>query len=283
MGNLKMLQVLFLSVIIIVGIVAVLLLSVVSKHRNGVKKKTILLYALVHILVFGLIVGGGAFFEADEFAVFIRLQIAALILGVAHAAWMKKFFPWVKSDGFWPELWFSLSIVLFSTVGIMTIAHLLHWQELGWLLPSALLLYFIPYLMKHTFNAYWNVPPTEYKLWYYPVGMDIPNPMEYDLSDHMKIIAFEFEPEPGGTPLNIKIKAPERMELGHYFMSFIEQYNLRNPEKEIQIYDMQGSLYGWIFYLKKPWYASAEIFDAEMTINDNGIKENQIIIAERIY
>jgi hypothetical protein len=283
MGNLKMLQVLFLSVIIIVGIVAVLLLSLVGRYRNGVKKKTILLYALLHVLAFGLLIAIGDYFGSDEFVVFIRLQIAALMLGIVHTTWMRKFFPWVKSDGFWPELWFTLSVVLFSTVGIMTIALLLHWQELGWLLPGSLLLYFIPFLMLHTFRAYWDVPAFEYKLWYYPVGMDVPNPLEYDLSDHMKIIAFEFEPEPGGTPLNIKIKAPERMELGHYFMSFIEQYNLRNPEREIQLYDVQGSLYGWIFYLKKPWYASSEIFDAEMTINDNGIKENQIIIAERIF
>lgn len=283
MGNLKMLQVLFMSMIVIVGIIAVLLLSVVSKYRNGVKKKNVLLYVLAHVIVFGLIVFLGDFFGSDEYAVFIRLQIASVCLGITHATWMKKFFPWVNTDGFWPELWFTLSVALFSCVGIMTVSHLLHWQALGWLLPSAMFLYLIPFLMKSTFDAYWNVPQLEYRLWYYPVGMDVPNPLDYDLSDHMKIIAFEFEPEPDATPLNIKIKAPERMELGHYFMSFIEQYNLRNPEKEIKIYDPRGELYGWIFYLKKPWYSSTTIFDAEMTINDNGIRENQIIIAERIF
>ncbi len=278
-----MLQILFLSVIIIIGFLAVLLLSIVSKYRNGVKKKNVLLYVLVHVLVCGLIVFLGDLFQSDEYAVFMRLQVAALCMGIVHAAWMKKFFPWVDPDGFWPELWFTTSVVLFSSVGIMSVAYFLAWQSLGWLLPASMLLYLIPFFMKSTFNAYWNVPQLEYRLWYYPVGTDVPNPLDYDLSDHMKIIAFEFEPAPGATSLNIKIKAPERMELGHYFMSFIEQYNLRNPEKEIQIYDERGSLYGWVFYLKKPWYASSVIFDAEVTINDNGIRENQIIIAERIY
>jgi len=222
-----MLQILFLSVIIIIGFLAVLLLSIVSKYRNGVKKKNVLLYVLVHVLVCGLIVFLGDLFQSDEYAVFMRLQVAALCMGIVHAAWMKKFFPWVDPDGFWPELWFTTSVVLFSSVGIMSVAYFLAWQSLGWLLPASMLLY--------------------------------------------------------ATSLNIKIKAPERMELGHYFMSFIEQYNLRNPEKEIQIYDERGSLYGWVFYLKKPWYASSVIFDAEVTINDNGIRENQIIIAERIY
>lgn len=283
MGDVKMLQILFMSVIVIIAIVGFLLLALVGRYRSGIKKKHVILYALVHILIYGLIVFLGDLYGAGEFSIFLRLQIASLALGICHAVWMRKFFPWVNNTAFWPELWFTCSIVLFSSVGMMSVAAFLKWQALGWLLPCSLLLYFIPYLMKSTFNAYWDVPALEYKLWYYPVGMDIPNPMDFDLSDHMKIISLEFEPMPGAVPLNIKIKAPERMELGHYFMSFMEQYNLRNPEKEIQIYDGNGSLYGWIFYLKQPWYKSSVIFDAEMTINDNGIRENQIIVAERVY
>lgn len=72
------------------------------------------------------------------------------------------------------------------------------------------------------------------------------------------------------------------MELGHYFMSFVEQYNMRNPEEPISLVDEENIAYGWIFYLKTKWYKKTTVFDADMTFNDNVIRENDVIIAERI-
>jgi hypothetical protein len=276
------LQIILLSTLVLMTFIGMMLVAVVNKLRPGVQKKKIFYYVIAHVIPLGLALLLLELNQTDRFKSFVIFQIISFVLGILHTWLMFKLFAWAKKDKFWAEFWFSLAMVFFIGVGLLGVATWREWVGLGFLLPTALLFYLVPFLMLSTFESFILIPVDRYKLWYYPVGGDVPNPLEFDLTDHMKIIAFEFEPQEGSVPLNIKIKAPERMELGHYFMSFIEQYNLRNPEKEIKIYSESGSLEGWLFKLKRSWFKSELVFDAEMTINDNGIKENDVIIVERV-
>jgi hypothetical protein len=283
MQKFQAIQAILLSVSLLLAFLALILIGVVNRKRPGVKKKKIAVYVICYLIVFGLILVIGDLTHTDPMTVFLLTQGAALIGGILHTWLMYKIFPWAKRDGFGPELLFTSSVMLLAAFGLLSISVWREWNTLGAALCTALIPFVIPYLVVKSFDAMWAIPALRYKLWFYPMGMEVPNPLDFDLSDHMKVIAIEFSPREGEEPLNIKVKAPERMEIGHYFMTFIEQFDIRNPERTVEITDDSNMPVGWLFYLKQPWYKSARVLDGEMTFNDNKVNENDTIIAERVY
>jgi hypothetical protein len=275
MPKLQFINIIALGSIAIAALIAIVLLYFVKKHRVGVNIKWIIFYAIGMVVLNGLLYWVELVLEIDPFKIFVSLQILNLIVGTIHVVVMYKKLKWVRPNAFWMEFFYTLAIGISGFIGYASIGKFLKADYYSMLFSSSLIVFIIPFLVYQTFLAYIGIPYLKYKLWYYPVGFDIPDPMQYDLSEHMKVIAFEFEPTEGATMMNIKLKAPERMELGHYFMSFIEQYNLRNPETPFAYIDEFGEPNGWIFKLKQSWYKSEVVFDPEMTINDNDI--------ERVY
>ncbi|MCC6599666.1 MAG: hypothetical protein IT223_03225 [Crocinitomicaceae bacterium] len=282
MPLLKPKTILSLSLLVLLVIIAVVLLMIVFRSRQGVKRKTVLYYAFGNLFFFALVMFLCDIMETDPVDTFIILQVVCLVLGTLHSIVLFKWFKWPKREGFWPEMLFTVFMMIVGIVGFLAVANWRGWVDYANLFSLAFLIFPIPFMVLKSFDYAWAIPPNIYKLWYYPSGTEVPNPMDYDLADHMKVIAFEFEPAEGKTRMNIKIKAPERMELGHYFMSFIEQYNLRNPEQPIEYFDAQNTPFGWLFFVRNKWYQSSKVFDAELTINDNNIKENDVIVVERV-
>jgi len=283
MEKLKAIQIILLSVTVIMTFIGLFLLGVVKRKRHGIQNKKVLIYVVVFLLFYALILLGGQLSRKEPMTIFLMLQAGAIIGGSVHCWWMFRYFKWAKKDGFWPEFWFTVAIVIFSSVGLISIAIWRDMESLAAALSTSMIPFIIPYMVLKSFDAAWNIPSLRYKLWYYPLGSDVPNPTDYDLEDHMKIIAIEFKPTENDDPLNIKVKAPERMELGHYFMTFIEQFNIRNPERMVDLADDSNMPVGWLFYVKAPWYKSARVLDGEITFNDNKVNENDILMAERIY
>ncbi len=278
-----------LSLGAIMAIFTLLLLLVFMRSKPGIKKMQILKYSLLVLFVFALFALFIFMNDNNAFDNFILLQLVSLALGSVHVWLMYIWFDWSKRESFWPELWFTAFVTaLASTIFMFAATFMLSKEELAtnslvvWYCAS-FIPFLIPYLVLKSFDYLWNIPPNVYNLWHYPMGTDVPDPLSYDLADHMKIIAIELDPRLDSETKNNKVKAPERMELGHFFMSFIEQYNLRNAEETITVEDENQMPYGWLFYLKTKWYKRTKVYDAGMTFNDNNIKENDTIIAERIF
>ncbi|MFN0030916.1 MAG: TssN family type VI secretion system protein [Flavobacteriales bacterium] len=269
-------------------IVTLLLLLVFMRSKPGINKKQVLKYSLLMLVVFALFAIYIFMNDNMAFSNYLLLQGVSILVGGVHCYVMFIVFKWSSRDSFWTEMWFTTFIAsLAATVFILVATFIMSPDEQAansvvvWY-STAFIAFIIPYLVLKSFDYMWNLPPHMYKLWHYPIGAEVPDALEYDLADHMKIIAIELEPEPGAEAKNNKVKAPERMELGHYFMSFIEQYNLRNPEQPITVQDENKMPNGWLFTLKTKWYKKSRVFDPEMTFNDNNIKENDVILAERV-
>jgi|JI10StandDraft_1071094.scaffolds.fasta_scaffold97348_3 hypothetical protein len=270
-------------------IVTLLVLMVMIRSKPGIDKKQVLKYSLLMILVFGLCTIFVFTNDSSVLTNYILIQVFSLLMGIAHCWLMYIWFKWTSRDSFWPEMWFTTFITLLACTAFMLFGTYFMFgsdpaEKKSWVLwfGTGFIPFLIPYFVLKSFDFNWSIPQNQYKLWYHPLTDDIPDPMQYDLADHMKVIAIELDPNEKTVTKNIKVKAPERMELGHYFMSFIEQYNLRNPEEPIELRDSDGMAQGWIFYLKTKWYKSAKVFDADMTFNDNTIRENDTIVAERV-
>ncbi len=204
---------------------------------------------------------------------------------------MYLWFKWASRETFWAEFLFTLfvtcagvtifllvtSMVAATDWGEVNIPDFVKWYSL------AFITFLIPYLVLKLFDYAWAVPPTMYKLWYYPVGADIPDPSEFELEDHMKIVEFELDHLPGEDPQRSEVKIPERMEIGQLFMAFIHLNSRKQPDKPIEYMDENQNAYGWIFSRKKKvFFNRSKIYNPEATFNDNKIKERDIIIAERV-
>ena len=284
----KILKMKTLSMGAIMAILTLLILVFFLRSKPGIDKKQVFKYSLLMLLVCGIFTV--FIFSNDNSALtnYVSIQAFSIMVGTAHCFLTYIWFKWSSRESFWPEMWFNVFIAsLASTVFLLVATFLIRSDELEansvllWY-STAFIPFIIPYLVLKAFHFAWVIPLHQYKLWYHPLTDDIPDPLQYDLADHMKVIALELDPKQNAVTRNIKVKAPERMELGHYFMSFVEQYNMRNPEEPISLVDEENIAYGWIFYLKTKWYKKTTVFDADMTFNDNVIRENDVIIAERI-
>jgi hypothetical protein len=97
------------------------------------------------------------------------------------------------------------------------------------------------------------------------------------------VIAFEIcKKETDKAPSNFRAKGPDTMKLGDLYYHFINDYNEFQSETPIQFADSDHSPYGWGFRVKPKWYQLQRILDPELTIRENRIIENTVIICERI-
>jgi FMN-dependent NADH-azoreductase len=72
------------------------------------------------------------------------------------------------------------------------------------------------------------------------------------------------------------------MPFGDLFYIFISDYNESHPQNTIEVTDLQQASYPWIFYKKTAWWKSARYVDPDLTFQDNGIVNNDIIFCQRV-
>jgi hypothetical protein len=128
------------------------------------------------------------------------------------------------------------------------------------------------------------IPEKVYTKWYFPendLDFEIP---EEQLEDK-NIILIEIQIQRGlenSDIIPIRGRAPLKMELGLYFALAITEYNDTNAGKQIKIVDDTDSVFAWNFYFKPKFFSSQEYIDPLVSIRENGIRENDVIIAERV-
>jgi hypothetical protein len=141
----------------------------------------------------------------------------------------------------------------------------------------------VPYFVYQTYLKSVAIPPKIYKEWYYPAHAQEPDLEEAKLKN-LLVISFEFQKQMEDRYFtNFRAKAPVDMEFGQLFYYFINDYNDRHGGSSIRYSNMQGDLHGWIFYRKPKWYhLSTKYIDTEKTIFINNIRENDVIICNRV-
>jgi hypothetical protein len=78
-----------------------------------------------------------------------------------------------------------------------------------------------------------------------------------------------------------RAKAPENIYFGDLYYFFINDYNELQSETPIEFCTDKEPC-EWVFRLKRKWYQGERVLDPGRTVKDNGIKENSVIICERI-
>jgi hypothetical protein len=243
-------------------------------------KKTIL-YCLGLLVLFLLVAALGLLGNSTNLGwIYFLMQLMFVGAGCLHVWLIYRMAPFLHRADMWPTAFFTFFLALLGAA-IMAGLYFFLGKKENLALGTAAFGFVLPYFVVKAFDYFERIPERRYKLWYYPLGKDIP---DMDLLDLSKILVIQFElPKRDGDTsfTNFKAKAPVSMLFGELFFLFMYDYNERHPDSPVQYLGSGQVPQGWLFYRKHKWYQRRVYLDPHNTFKANGVIDNDIIIAER--
>ncbi len=271
--------------ILLFAVSAILMGLVAGLKKLFVKnKKKFFLYVIVVLALFAAtaLLSNEKVLNDIPLNNFIGFQIIFLCLGSLHIIALRKFFPDLSENRtkFWSEFLYTIVITLLGLITFLLVINI-YKPEYQYIFATSAICFIIPLLVVKLYEFAVSVPVPIYKKWFYPLDKKIKDPKDEELTNPL-VISFEFNKGKKLEELsNFRLKAPEKMEFGKLFYFFINDYNDRHPEGEIQFLDNKNEPFGWIFYTKPNWFGSQSHIDFSRTVEGNSIKENDVIICKR--
>jgi hypothetical protein len=229
-----------------------------------------------------------SFVSENPFQVFWFVGGLFLLFGLLHMLLMHNMFFYAKEQNsnqvLIAEVLFGLSVILFTVVIFSTLQFFL--KDRNFLLyPIVLsaLLFFVPLLIFHSFQAAYDIPPARFPTWKYPL-FEAEKSTDIDRGSGRELI-FRFEVAEKATDSRksyFDVRAPETWQLGTLFYCFLDEYNDPKNKTSIEYIDKEDEPYEWWFYKKRKWYQMRKILNPEFSIRESGIKENAVIVCERL-
>jgi hypothetical protein len=183
------------------------------------------------------------------------------------------------------EVFFALSVVFFTIVVFSSLQYFSSKQGTSFLFYPMMLsavAFFVPMLVWYSFDAAYKIPAPVYTTWYYPIGSTIDLPPD-NPKEKLLVIGFELAKKSADIKRTyFRAKSPEGLELGELYYHFINDYNELHPETPIEITNNDQEPYEWLFRMKNKWYQYNSILDPTISIRDNGIRENTVILCDRV-
>jgi len=269
---------------------SMVLFSLVKQFAGGFagSGKKPIVYGTFSSVVASIAAYASTYISQNLFTVFWAFALIFLVFGVIHLTLMhKKYFvtgPDSSSRIFIGELFFAMAVVLFAISVFSSLQYFLKDDGKSFLFYPMMLstiAFFIPVLVMQTFSAAYSIPPPAYNTWMYPENaINLP---EDDPREKLLVMGFEIaKKETDAKRTFFRAKAPEGIYLGDLYYFFLEDYNELQSETQIHFMDDENQPYEWLFRLRKKWYQGQKVLDPALTMKDNGIKENSVIICERI-
>lgn len=270
---------------LIMFIVGGLILSLVGRIKRIFTKdrKKGFLYLLCVVVIFALagLVTYKWVISALPFSKFLTIQFIFLAAGIIHQWAMDKYFDWPEEKHFWFKLLFTLAIAFIGTFAFSWVISLVGTIDFYYLFLTTTIAFIIPFLAWETFVHALMIPVPVYKTWHYPKRA-LRDPVEADLRNP-HVISLHFKKhQTSEETTHFRVKAPENMHFGTFFYHFINDYNATHPESKIDFFRGEDSGEGWMFYLKSGFFGLTRPIDPEYTVDRNGIRENKVIICQRV-
>ncbi|WP_345949722.1 MULTISPECIES: TssN family type VI secretion system protein [unclassified Mucilaginibacter] len=147
---------------------------------------------------------------------------------------------------------------------------------------TAVFAFLLPLVFWWAYVAYLNIPLEIYKVWQYPL---YPVDISMEHLDFNRLLVLEvnlYKSTADSEQLKVKAKAPRNMNFGLWFQKFIEDYNTKFPDSQIEYQQAKGESYKWIFYIKPSFFSQRNFIDPELDIEQNNITEKYAIMAKRV-
>lgn len=266
------------------------ILAVVVKNLAegvAVSGKKPFLYGIGSALLASLAALWASWVSDNPFDLFWFFGGIFLLLGLLYIAVMhKRFFYAHKNNSnkvLVAELLFGLSVVLFAFVVFSALQYwMISPDFLFYPIVISTILFFVPLLILHSFQAAYDIPAARFPTWEYPVFRQEELP-DIDDRDRVLIIGFEVaERSTDQSRIYFRLRAPETWQLGTLFYRFINEYNEADNKGTIEYLSRNDDPYEWWFYKKPKWYQLRKILNPEFSVRESGIRENTVIVCERL-
>ncbi|CVK17094.1 hypothetical protein Ga0061079_11560 [Apibacter mensalis] len=270
-------------IILAISIIAFIFFSSKIESFKSTYKNKFIAYTIILVLVTALVIfiGSSEVFNNQLFVIFIFYQIVFFILGTIHCYIYRSYFDKFDNHSPWIEVLFSLIMIIYILMPFICIYTLIKGNTYVYNMMLSSLVFIIPTLIYITYNASISIPPKIYKTWQFPEEHAYPDPPESEYRD-MVVITFIFHREPNSDiRTEFRAKAPIRMDFGRLFYHFVNDYNLRNPDSTINLFDENGEKQHWVFYLKSKYLGLPKFIKPDYPLYVNSIEENSVIICQR--
>ncbi len=229
---------------------------------------------------------GATYISDNLFFTFWLLSAVFLLAGLIFILLIHKKYFKARRDNrnkqLFAEILFGLSSLFLCVAMFSALQYFLKDKNFMYFpVLLSMLFFFVPLLLLQSFEAAYDIPAAAYSVWQYPAGNPIELPDEKE-GERLYVIGFEIAKSPTDARRTyFRAKAPEEMLLGDLYYHFINDYNEQFSETPIRYTDKEA-MHKWLFRTKPKWYNFSKVLDPALTVNENKIKENTVIICERV-
>jgi hypothetical protein len=274
----------FTGIAMVITIVCVTVAKNLSQGFAAFGKKPILIALLTSVL--DALLAFAITYSTDEpFILFWILCVIFLVFGCIHVGVMHNKF--IHRDGektymvMGAEVLFAFAVMFFTVVLFCLLQYFLK-DKTFLFYPElfSVLMFLVPLFFYYTFRAAYHIPEPVFKTWQYPaISID---PPDENANEHLLVIGFDIPKKLMDKKTFFRAKTPEAIVLGELFYHFMNDYNELQSETPIQYLDAKKEPVIWWFRLKRKWYQINKVLDPSITVRENGIKENSVIICEQL-
>ncbi|PID68426.1 MAG: hypothetical protein CR968_01790 [Flavobacteriia bacterium] len=268
----------------IIGTFIILIVSDIRKLFTKDKKKAII-YILIVLATFALIglLSYSKVLNNSVLGNYIGFQVLFLIIGGVHLWVMRTFFKDLskKKSGFFNEFFFTLAILIIGLIAFFNVTKIFK-PSYSFVFLSSSLTFMIPVLFYKMYEFALLIPVKVYKQWLYPVEQNIKDPTAEELKNPL-VISFEFTKKGLSDEeiTNFRVKAPENLEFSKLFYFFLNDYNERHPENEIEYLNDDRTPQKWVFYRKATFFRPIKYINFSKTVIANNLREDDVVICVR--
>lgn len=276
----------YLFSILAFALIALIAYFVMSGQNKILGNKVaIFTFVIVGIVLslFGFI--GYSYEASRSFLYFILLQVVSLGIGFGVSYFWQK--QQVQTNSLIGSKSVGISILFFvcnlllGIVGFTFLFNLFNSTGSAPYFSLCLIPFVIPHFVKLAYNAYLQIPNDIYKIWYYPTNYVDTNPDNINTKDAL-MLELEIAKTSNDAYTNTKLKAPVEMKFGDWFMAYIDYNNHKFEDDKINYRNEEGDMQGWMFFERPSFFSAAKYVDPDLTIKENRLKENKVIIAKRV-
>ena len=255
----------------------------VSGAKMAPDAKRRIYYGIISFILITLSGAMGYLVTGTPVVMYVSLCVAYVLLGTLHLFLIDMLKVFGQDKTFASRLLYTVVIVLFCMIGYFVMFYFLsHKSSFTFYFALSLGYLLVPMAVMRCFDLGLAVPAKQYKEWHYPAKPIIADMERIDLSN-FAIITYVFSKKHGDAEKsNFQSKAPYDFKLGDLFYFFIQEWNYKYPQANIEFSDERKDTFGWLFYVQDKWYKKRRYLDPEKTIRDNEILVNQIIQTLRV-
>ncbi|MBB1286437.1 hypothetical protein HRH25_18790 [Flavisolibacter sp. BT320] len=200
-------------------------------------------------------------------------MVVFLLAGIIHVFSIRKELNFVSVGGKWMYTLFVTGIILIVLCGIML------WKSNY---PFTLVIgsaaaFLLPFALNEIWIAYLQLALDGVKVWHPTTEKEIAYPSFYFNSSliHFRIL------QGNGLPrLSLQFKASNELSLGKIYFDLVQNKTNIN-ETIIPLSNALQKPYFWVFFTTDNFILMRSL-DPEKTLAKNGLKENQVIYAQRV-